>query len=68
MAGKSKAPIVMDAKEFRVIQAERGWSNVELARRVYLRPEPISRFRSGKAIIPGPLAAYLRLATKANVV
>lgn len=65
--GKAKAKIVMTADEFRSIQAKLGCTNATLAARTHTYPTRISNYRTGKATVPGPLAAYMRLAAKVSV-
>jgi ribosome-binding protein aMBF1 (putative translation factor) len=41
-----------------------GWSQAELARRVRVDPNTVSKWAQEKAPIPGTVAAYLDLAVK----
>ncbi|MES2055794.1 MAG: helix-turn-helix transcriptional regulator [Pseudomonadota bacterium] len=38
-----------------------GWTGAELARRIHVTEETVSRWRNGKRKTPGLLTAYLRL-------
>lgn len=57
-------PVVMTPVEAREIMARLGWSGVELARRCHIYPSRVASYLTGRATIPGPLAAYLRLAAQ----
>lgn len=47
-----------------VILGRLGWSKAELSRRVGLHPITVYRWK----VVPGPVAAYLRLADRAHLV
>ena len=43
-----------------------GWTGAELARRLGVDPDTVSRWRRRKVPVPGYASAYLALATKAK--
>lgn len=52
-----------DARQLNDALRRLGWSRAELGRRINLHPNTISRWGDK---VPGPVAAYLRLAVRAN--
>lgn len=43
-----------------------GWSQAELARRLYVHPNTVTGWATGRTKVPGPVVAYLGLAVKAK--
>ena len=48
--------------------SEMGWTGSELARRLGVDPDTVSRWRRGRIPIPGYASAYLTLAVRAKAV
>lgn len=65
MAAQSKGlPVIRDDLAAALLTL--GWSRGELARRLGIHRNTVSAWSTGKAPIPGPVAAYLDLAIKAS--
>lgn len=56
----------MEWPEVKSALLELGWSGAELGRRVGVHPNTVSQWATGKARVPGAVAAYLRLAVEVH--
>ncbi len=53
--------VIMDAVGLNRALDALGWSGVDLANRTGSHVNSVSAWRTGKARVPGPVAAYLKL-------
>jgi DNA-binding transcriptional regulator YiaG len=51
----------MNAAELRSILSALGLSQVDLARLILISPRAVNLWATGERVVPGPVAAYLRL-------
>ncbi len=58
----------MTAREFDRALKALGWTGLDCSKRLRVRPETVSSWRTGRVEVPGPVEAYLELALKLKTI